>query len=70
MRTRCKFAMHANGMWVRVIFPSGDVMQSTYVRVQRSSETAFQRELLELADVAVDRSRVVESYVRRWAKTA
>ena len=57
-------------MWARGIFPSGDVMQSTYVRVQRSSETAFQRELLERADVAVDRSRVVESYVRRWAKTA
>ena len=45
-------------------------MQSTYVRVERSSETAFQRELLEHADVAVDRSRVVEISVHRWAKTA
>ena len=47
-------------MWARWILSSGDIMQSTYVCVERSSETAFQRELLEHVDVAVDHSRVVE----------
>ena len=50
-------------MWVHWIFPSGDIMQSTYVRVERSSEIGFEREFLDYTDVAVDRSCVVQRYI-------